>query len=121
MIALIDPLPHRLRRRDIQRNSQLTKRGPAPHGKAGMREHSQHRLVVRHDLRVEPVDPALGRDRRELLQHPGPDPVPLKIIGHRKRDLGGAGLAQPVIARDSHHAAVVPADQRQAVNGGQQI
>ena len=116
MIALIDPLLRRRGRRGIQRDGQLTERGPAAHGKAGVLEYPYHRVVVRHDFRVEAVDPALRPDRRELLQHPGPDPVPLKIVGHRHRDLGSAGLAQPVIARDSHHAAVVPADQRQAVN-----
>ena len=116
MISLIDPLPHRLRRRDIQRNNQLTIRSPAPHSEASALEHSQHRLVLAHDFGVEPVDPPLRPDRRELLQHPGPDPVPLKIIGHRERDLRHAGLAQPVKAGDRHHRAVVPGDQREPVN-----
>ena len=62
------------------------------------------------------MDPAVRRDLRELLEHPHPDPTALIIVSHRKRDLGDAGLAQPVIAGDSHHLAVVPADQRQTIN-----
>ena len=81
-----------------------------------MLEHPQHRPIVGHHLRIEAVDPAVRRDLRELLEHPHPDPTALIIISHRKRDLGDAGLAQPDIAGDSHHPAVVPADQRQAIN-----
>jgi hypothetical protein len=40
-------------------------------------------------------DPALGRDCRDLLEHPRTDPTALIIIGHRKRHLRDAGLTQP--------------------------
>ena len=116
MVALVDPLQHRLRRRDIQRHRQLARRTPPPHGEAGVLEHPQHRPVAVHHFRIEAVDPTLRRDLRELLEHPHPDTTALIIISHRKRDLGGPELAQPVIRGGSHHAAVAPADQRQAIN-----
>ena len=116
MVALVDPLQHRLRRGDIQRHRHLANRTPAPHREAGVLEHPQHRPIAGHHLRIEAVDPAVRRDLRELLEHPHPDPAALIIISHRKRDLGDTGLAQPVIAGDSHHPTVVPADQRQAIN-----
>ncbi|MGA2014724.1 MAG: hypothetical protein ABSH51_29940 [Solirubrobacteraceae bacterium] len=81
-----------------------------------MLEHVQHRPVAEHDLRIEAVDPAARRDRRELLEHPHPDPAPLIIVSDRKGDLGHTGLAQPVVAGDGHHPAVVSADQRQAIS-----
>ena len=115
MVALVDPLQHRLRRRDIQRHRQLT-RPRAPHGEAGVLEHPQHQPIAGRHFRIEAVDPAVRRDLSELLEHPHPDPAALIIISHRKRDLGDTRLAQPVIAGDSHHATVVPAEQRQAIN-----
>ena len=116
MVALVDPLQHRRRRRDVKRDRQLTKRTPAPHGEAGALEHPQHRPVVEHHFRIEPGDPALRRDLRELLEHPSSGAAALKIVGHRKRDFGGARLAQPVKAGDRHHSAAVPGDQRDPIN-----
>ena len=116
MVALADSLQHGLGRRDIERNRQLAKRTPSPHGEAGVLEHPQHRPIVGHHLSIEAVDPAVGRDLRELLEHPHPDTTALVIISHRKCDLGDAGFAQPGIAGDSYHATVVPADQRQAIS-----
>ena len=116
MVALADPLPHRLRRPDVKRDRQLTKRTPAPHAKAGALEHPQHRPVAEQDFRIEPADPTLGRDFRELLEHPRAGAAALPIVGHRKRDLGSPRLTQPVKAGDRHHRALVPGDQRDPVN-----
>ena len=118
MIALADPLEHGLGRRYIEGDRQLARRTPSPHGEAGVLEHPQHRPIGGHHLSIEAVDPAVRRDLRELLEHPHPDTTALIMIGDRKRDLGDARLAQPVIAGDRHHASVVPADQRQAINAG---
>jgi hypothetical protein len=115
MITLVDPLPRRLRRRDIQRHRQLTG-PPVPDREAGVLEHPQHRPIARRHLSIEAMDPAVRRDRRELLEHPHPNPTVLSIISDRKRDLGNTRLAQPVIAGDSHHPIVVPADQRLAIH-----
>ncbi len=81
-----------------------------------MLEHPQHWPIVGHHLRIEAVDPAVGRDLRELLEHPRPDTTAPIIISHRKGDLGDAGFAQPGITGDGYHATVVPADQRQAIS-----
>ena len=116
MVALTDPLQNRLCRGDIQRHRQLAKRTPAPHSEAGVLKHPQHWPIAGHHLGIEAVDPAFRRDRRELLEHPHPDPATLIIVSHRKRHLSDARLAQPVKAGDSHHPPIVPADQRQAIN-----
>jgi len=118
MVALADSLEHGLGRRDIQRNRQLPRRTPSPHGEAGVLENPQHWPILGHHLGVEAVDPAVGSDLRELLEHPHPDTTALIIVSHRKCDLGDAGFAQPGIAGDSYHATVVPADQRQAISAG---
>ncbi len=116
MITLFDPLSRRLGRRDIKRDRQLTKRSLAPHDKAGALEDTQHRLVAEHHVRIEPVDPAVRSDRRELLEHPSTGAAALKIVGHRERDRGSARLAQPLEAGHRHHSAVMPGDQLKPID-----
>jgi hypothetical protein len=116
MITLIDPLQHRLRRRDLKRDRQLAKPTAAPHREPGALEHIQHRTVSGHHLRIEPVDPTIRRDRRELLEHPSPRPAATKIVSHRKRDLGSARLAQPVKTSNRHHTTAITSDQRNPIN-----
>jgi hypothetical protein len=111
MVALVDPLLNRLRWGDIQRHRQLAKRTSTPHGEAAVREYAQHRPIAGHHLSVEAVDPTARRDRRELLKHPHSDATPLILTRHRKGDLGDTRVAQTDIAGDSHHAAIVPADE----------
>ena len=116
MIALLDPLQHRLRRRNVKRHRQLTKRTLAPHRKAGALEHPQHRPIADHHLRVEPIDPTLRPDLRELLEHPRPRSTTLQIVSDRKRNLGGARLNQAIKLSDRHHRTVMPGDQRKPIN-----
>ena len=115
MVALVDPLHHRLRGSDIQRHPQVAK-SLAPHSEPGVLEHVQHQPVAGRHFGIEAMDPTFGRDLRKLLEHPRPDPAALLMISHRKRNLGDAGLAQPVIAGDRHHTAIVSADQSEAIN-----
>ena len=81
-----------------------------------MFKHPQHPLVTGYHLGIEAVSTARRRDRGELLQHPRPDPMPLKIIRDRKCDLRHPFLAQPIVTGYRHHPAPQAADQRQTIN-----
>jgi hypothetical protein len=116
MIALVDPLPHTHRRRDIEHDHDLAPSPLAPNREPGLPKDAQRRGVIGQHLRVEPADPPLRGDRRELLKQPRGDPATPEIVRHRKRNLGGTRLAQTIVARDRHHSPIVPADQREPVN-----
>jgi hypothetical protein len=116
MVPLADPLQHRLCRRDVKRDGHLTIRTPSLQSEPGALEHPQHPPIAGQHLGIESGDAALRRDLRELLEHPSSGSVALKIVGHRKRDFGGARLAQPVKAGDRHDRAIMPSDQRDPIN-----
>ena len=46
MVALVDPLDHRLARRDIERDGELAQRPLTPHGETDTLEHPKHRPVL---------------------------------------------------------------------------
>ena len=97
MVALADPLPHRLGRSDIERYGDLTERAAASDDESCVFEDVQHRLVGDDHLGVEAMDASLGRNRRELLEHPHPNAMPLEIVRDRQRDLSHPLLAQPIV------------------------
>jgi len=116
MVALVDLVLDRLGWRDVERDRQLTRRTPVPHGEASPVQHVQHHPVAEHHFRIEPVDPTLRRDLRKLVKHPRSRSATLEIVGHRKRDFGGTRLTQAVKAGDRHHKTIMPGDQRDPIH-----
>jgi hypothetical protein len=62
------------------------------------------------------VAAAAAVSQRPLAAPAFPEDPALIIINSHRRDLGDTGLAQPVIAGDTHDPALVPTDQRQTLS-----
>ncbi|HUO74376.1 MAG TPA: hypothetical protein VMU39_26625 [Solirubrobacteraceae bacterium] len=115
MIAFVDPLQDGGRRGDVQRDRHLAKSFAAD-GKPSVTEHAQHQRVLGHHPGIKAAYASLRGNCSQLFEHPRPDPTTLLSVSHGKCDLGNARFPQPFIARSSHDATPMAADQRKTVN-----
>ena len=116
MVALVDPLPNALGRRDVEHDRDLAPKALAPNPEARLLNTPSAARFSASTSAIEPADSLLRGDRRELLEQTRRGPATPEIVRHRERNLGYAGLQQPVIARNSDHTITVAADQRQPLD-----
>ena len=81
-------------------------------GQSSVGEYAEHCEVLGQGCGGEGADMPLPRDRDEVLEQQCRDPVAMKSVSYRERDLGSRGIVVHLICGDSDDLRATTCQQR---------
>ena len=116
MITLVDPLPHRLRRRDLERDRQLTKPTAASHREPGASNTPSIAPLADITSASKRVIPRSAAIAASCSSSQSPRRGDGKSSATANATSAAPRLAQPVKTSNRHHTTAITSDQRQPIN-----